>query len=417
MSSRSDDLSRRDFLKTAAACGAGSILAAAGDIALGQPAAGSAEGAQSQPTTGAVPLVPRRLFGTTGRDVSILALGGIFDITANQLVLKQALKWGIDYWDTAASYVDGKSELGIGMFFGASPQERKRVFLVTKSKDGPELESSLNRSLERMKTDYVDVFFIHDVSQTSVIEDRGAAWKAFARKAKAAKKIRFFGFSTHSNMAPCLQAASKLDFIDAVIFRYNFRRMDEADDKAAVEAASKAGIGLTAMKTQAKPSRREQAEGELTLLDQFTQRGFSAQQAALKAVWEDPRIASLCSAMYTLEVLQSNYLAAIDKTQLSAADRAALREYAQASCWQYCAGCADTCQSAVAGRPPIADVMRYLMYHREYGRVEDAQRMFAELPASVRAALAHGDFSAAERRCPQRMAIGRLMREACDVLA
>ena len=134
-------------------------------------------------------------------------------------------------------------------------------------------------------------------------------------------------------------------------------------------------------------------------------------------MWEDPRIASICSAMYTLNLLQSNYLAAIDKTQLSAADRAALREYAQASCSQYCAGCADLCQAAVAGRLPIADVMRYLMYHHHYGLAEEARRMFAELPASVRAALAGGDFSAAERRCPQRMAIGDLMHQACELLA
>lgn len=417
MSSRSDELSRRDFLKTAAACGAGSILAAAGRIALGQAPTGAAEGAQSRPTTeAAVPLVPRRTFGKTGLDVSILALGGIFDITANQLILKQALKWGIDYWDTAASYTGGKSELGIGMLFEASPQERKKVFLVTKAKDAPDMQDSFRQSLERMKTDYVDMFFIHNIKRPKQISERADAWKAFAERAKADKTIRFFGFSTHENTAACLQAASKLGFIDGIMLTYNFRVMDNDEMKAAVEAAHKAGIGLTAMKTQAKPSNGWD-EAAFTLLDRFTQKGFSMEQAALKAVWEDPRIASICSAMYTLDVLQSNYLAAIDKTELSAADRAALREYARASCSQYCAGCGDICQSAVAGQPPIADVMRYLMYHRQYGLAQDARRMFAKLPAPVRAALRCGDFSAAERRCPQQIAIGELMREACKVLA
>lgn len=416
MSSEKSNLSRRELLKTAAACGAASVLAAAGKVGLGQTAA--AGSAASQPASdAAVPLVPRRKFGKTGLEVSSLALGGIFDITANQLVLKQAMKWGIDYWDTAASYTGGKSELGIGMFFGASPAERKRVFLVTKSTDGDKLEESLNTSLERMKTDYVDMFFIHGVGRASQIEGRAAAWKTFVHKAKAAKKIRHFGFSSHSNMAECLQAASKLGFIDGIMFTYNFRTMAQDDTKAALEAATKAGIGLTAMKTQAKRSKGGEDPAALAPLDRFTQKGFSAEQAALKAVWEDERIASVCSAMYTLNVLQSNYLAAIDRTQLTAADRVALREYAQASCSQYCAGCADLCQSAVAGAPPIADVMRYLMYHREYGLAADARRMFAELPSAARAVLARGDFSAAERRCPQRIAIGELMREACEVLA
>ncbi len=420
MSSQTPDLSRRDFLKTAAACGAGGVLAAAGRVAFGQTAsaAGAAGGTESQPTTGAAtPLVPRRPFGKTGLEVPVLSLGGIFDITANQLILKQALKWGIDYWDTATSYTNGKSELGIGMFLQAHPQERKRIFLVTKAKERrPGLEASLNTSLERMRADYVDMFFIHDVSNASAVASRAADWKAFARRAKSAKKIRFFGFSTHRNMAECLQAASKLGFIDGIMLVYNFRVMERDEMNAAVEAASKAGIGLTAMKTQAKPSGGWD-EAALTLLDRFTGKGFSMEQAALKAVWEDPRIASICSAMYKLPVLQSNYLAAIDTAQLSAADRAALRGYAQASCSQYCAGCADICQGAVAGAPPIADVMRYLMYHHEYGRAEDARRLFAELPASVRAVLAHGDFSAAERRCPQHIAIGKLMREACRILA
>jgi predicted aldo/keto reductase-like oxidoreductase len=290
------------------------------------------------------------------------------------------------------------------------------VFLVTKSKDGDGLEASLNRSLERMKTDYVDLFFIHDVSRAAVIDSRAEAWKAFVKQAKSAKKIRFFGFSCHRNMVECLQAASRVGFIDGVMFMYNFRTMGGADTKAALEAAHKAGIGLTAMKTQAKPSTGWD-DAALKLMDRFTQKRFTMEQAVVKAVWEDPRIASLCSAMYSLNVLQSNYLAAMDKTQLSAADRTALGEYAQASCTQYCAGCADLCEAAVAGGPPIADVMRYLMYHRQYGQTTEARQMFADLPAAARAALAGADFSAAERRCPQQVAIGRLMREACAVLA
>lgn len=121
--------------------------------------------------------------------------------------------------------------------------------------------------------------------------------------------------------------------------------------------------------------------------------------------------------MYNLPVLQSNYLAAIDKTELSSADRQALHKYAQGSCSQYCAGCSAICQQAVAGSPPIADVMRCLMYRDEYGMADYARELFAELSPAARAALASADYSAAERRCPQRMAIGELMRQADKVLA
>lgn len=52
------------------------------------------------PNTG-IDTVPKRPFGKTGDKVSILGLGGMFDIPSNQLLLKQSIKWGVTYWDTA----------------------------------------------------------------------------------------------------------------------------------------------------------------------------------------------------------------------------------------------------------------------------------------------------------------------------
>jgi len=72
-------------------------------------------------------------------------------------------------------------------------------------------------------------------------------------------------------------------------------------------------------------------EADLKLGGHFIQRGFTQQQAKIKAVWENPQIASLCSQMPNLTVLQSNIAAALDKTSLTSADHAALREYAEAT--------------------------------------------------------------------------------------
>ena len=78
--------SRRDFFKTVALTGAGSLLA---------PAAHLAEAADKNLQ------VPQRPFGQSGMHVSILSLGGMFNIKSNQIMLKQALRWGVTYWDTA----------------------------------------------------------------------------------------------------------------------------------------------------------------------------------------------------------------------------------------------------------------------------------------------------------------------------
>ena len=76
--------------------------------------------------------MPKRKLGKTGVEVSILNLGGMFDTINNQLLLKQALKWGVTYWDTAESYGNGLSEEGMGRFFARNPEARKEIFLVTK---------------------------------------------------------------------------------------------------------------------------------------------------------------------------------------------------------------------------------------------------------------------------------------------
>jgi hypothetical protein len=65
----------------------------------------------------------------------------------------------------------------------------------------------------------------------------------------------------------------------------------------------------------------------------------------------------------------------------------------------------------------IADVMRFMMYHNSYGETDRAREQFAQLPAEIRATVGKIDYTAAERVCPQRLAIARIMREASEILA
>jgi len=410
MSGNGKGFSRRDFLKAAGAAGISSLLTGTGAMA-GKP------GQLAQKKT-ENPVVPTRPFGKTGVDVSILSLGGIFDIQSNQLVLRRALESGVTYWDTATSYVGGKSEIGIGKYFEKYPEARKKVFLVTKSgaSSSRGMTKHLNRSFERMKTDYIDLFFMHAVSGIGEVDDEMKVW---AEKAKASGKIRFFGFSTHSNMEECLLGAAKLGWIDGIMMTYNYRLMQADKMKAAVDACAKAGIGLTAMKTQAGSSWvrvGKEDEAASRLIERFRRRGFTEEQAKLKAVWENPKIASICSEMPNLTILMSNVAAALDRTKLSAEDMRLLEHYARETAPGYCAGCTRICEPAYSDHVPIGEVMRYLMYHT-YGECDRARALFAKLPGPTRERMSTMDYSRAERRCPQGMPIGRLMREAAEILA
>ena len=94
----------------------------------------------------------------------------------------------------------------------------------------------------------MDLFFIHRLTG---IDEMTPALKDWAAEMKKAGKIKFFGFSTHTNMEDCLLGAAKLDWIDAVMFTYNFQVMHNPKMQEAVNACAKAGVGLVAMKTQA----------------------------------------------------------------------------------------------------------------------------------------------------------------------
>lgn len=403
-------LSRRDFLRSAGVVGTGSLLSAGGVMAQGS---GEASGTEKDLKSATVPLRP---FGKTGVEVSCLSLGGMFDIPSNQLLMRQALKWGVTYWDTADCYEGGRSELGIGQFLARYPEMRNQLFLVTKSddRDSSGMTKLLNQSLERMKTDVIDLYFIHGISG---IKEMTQEMKVWAEKAKAANKIRFFGFSTHSNMEECLQGAAKLGWIDGIMMTYNFRLMHSDRMKFAVDACVQAGIGLTAMKTQGGGSVSMESEAELKLAGRFLKLGFTDKQAKLKAVWENPGIASICSQMPNLTILMANVAAALDRTKLSAEDHELFRQVACETASSYCAGCAAICESTFAGAPPpVRDVMRALMYFHHYGERDRARALYAGLPEAARRLPSAVAFAAAEKRCPQGLPIGRLMKEAASLL-
>jgi hypothetical protein len=184
-----------------------------------------------------------------------------------------------------------------------------------------------------------------------------------------------------------------------------------------VAACTEAGIGLTAMKTQGGGQIRSDSSAESTLAAGFLARGFTDAQARLKAVWENRDIASICSQMPNMTYLMANVAAAVDKVRLSASERRLMRTLARETVSDYCAGCTDLCESALAESVPIGDVMRFLMYARSYGEADRARRLFSAIPAKIRRRLAAVDYTEAERSCPRQMAIGRLMKEAVRELA
>jgi len=403
MKKQSKTLSRRAFFKTTGAAALGAAVAPLADKTAVRAAA-TAEAAEANP-------VPKRPFGRSGIEVPILSLGGMFDIPSNQTMLKQAVRWGVTYWDTAHIYSGGRSEEGIGQYFTRYPDQRQKIFLVTKStaRSTRGMSRDLATSLKRMNTDHIDLFFVHAIRDADVMDRSMREWAA---EQKAEGRVRLFGFSTHSNMARCLLDGARLSWIDGIMMTYNYRLMHDEKMKQAVSACVDAGIGLTAMKTQGGGPVDTGTARELELAGRFVQKGFTDKQAKLKAVWENPEISAVCSQMPTMSILMANIAAAVDRTALSRNDRRHLDDFARETFSHYCAGCTQICENAVAGHLPVGDVMRYLMYAESYGNTHDPCHKFDALPAKIRRQLMRADYTVAEDRCPRNLPIARLMKAA-----
>lgn len=414
MSSDQKKITRRYFLRNSAAAGIGSALLPLNGLSKAH--------ARSSSEIHEPMIVPTRTFGKTGVDVSILSLGGVLK-SSDLLMFRQAFKRGVTYWDTADSYGRGKNEKAIGKYFAKFPDDRRKVFLVTKAatSDPKKLTEKLNTSLQRMNTSYVDLYFIHYVK--NVKKELTEEVKIWAEKAKSKGKIKFFGFSSHKNMENCLLDAAKLGWIDGIMMSYNYRLMVKDEMKKAVDACINAGIGLTAMKTQAAFTANfyaaigSETDDALKMTENFLKKGYTTEQAKLKVVWENPKIASICSAMPNMAILQANIAAALNKNNLSENDKKRLGEYAHRTASGYCAGCAGICEESANLDIPISDILRYSMYNHSYGDRETALRLFKNLPAEVKANIFKADYTIAERLCPQKIKIGKIIKRTCAELA
>ena len=155
--------------------------------------------------------IPRRLLGKTGEEVSILALGGahIGKKPSKEEAIRivhAAIDAGMDFMDNAWEYNDGESEVRMGEAL-AQGGYRQRAFLMTKNcahdRRADHSMRKLEESLRRLRTDYLDLWQIHEVvwpDDPDRIFAPGAAAEAMLT-AKEQGKVRYVGFTGHKSTA------------------------------------------------------------------------------------------------------------------------------------------------------------------------------------------------------------------------
>lgn len=398
---------RRGFLKAAAATGAGL------GITIGTGGAANAAGdANSGVQAGAAGKVPRKELGSTGQKIPILVLGCAqrFDPKYDK-ILHRAFKEGVDYLDTALVYENGMSHKTIAPFL-QQIGDRKKVWItskvVSKRYVPKEYEKGIDACLEQLKTDYLDLFFMHAVDDAKVLDKE---YLAVGDRLRKSGKTKFFGFSCHGDrVVELLDKAARVGGIDAIMFRYHFAKYGDLALNRAIDACRKAGIGLIAMKTQ------RSVPDDLERVIRFKSKDFTLPQAKLKAVWADERIDAAVSHMDNTKKLAENIAAAKSPRQLSMSEFQQLQRLATATAAVSCEGCSRHCESAIEGSVRIADTLRLLMYHECYRETGKARRLYKELHPAERPGPGT-DFEAAARACPQGIDLPERMAVARNVLA
>ena len=256
--------------------------------------------------------VPRRILGRTGVSVPMLAFGCgsrflmYEDEEAAQAILEKAVSLGVNYFDTAMDYGDGKSETRIGRFLKS---RRTAVFVATKIPGRARTRDlalkEVEASLKRLQTDHVDLLHIHSLGKAddlARIEAKDGVLAAL-HELREQKVARAIGMTSHTD-GVVMAAAIEHNDLDCVQMAMNPTRASAFEEKALAAAQAKK-LGVLLMKS----TGQEKLLGE----------GGATAAELLRYAWSLP-ISAAVVGMPKLELLEANAAAARAFSPMTAAE-------------------------------------------------------------------------------------------------
>ncbi|MCI0392510.1 MAG: aldo/keto reductase [Acidobacteria bacterium] len=265
--------------------------------------------------------IPLRALGRTGVEVTAIGVGGYHlglvkvDNEAVRL-LHEAIDAGITFLDNAWEYHAGRSEELMGK---AIEDRRDKVFLMTKvcthGRDRHVAMRQLEDSLRRLKTDYLDLWQVHEVvfdNEPGLHFAKDGVIEAL-EQAKREGKVRFVGFTGHKSPEIHLKMLSFEYPFDACQLPLNcFDATFRSFERKVLPELERRGIAAIGMKSLG---------GEGTMV----KAGAVTAEEALRYVMSLP-IATLVSGMESLDVLRQNLGVARGFTPMSDDEMRRLRE-------------------------------------------------------------------------------------------
>jgi len=196
-----------------------------------------------------------RKLGRTGLDVSIISFGGVMAKNMEQEevneVVSGAIKRGVNLFDVGPTYGDAQNKLG-----PAIEKYREQIILTCKTeayKTKREVRSDLENSLKLLKTDFFDVYQLHEVINEDLLQKSMAPGGALEAIMEAKKEgmVNYVGFSTHSEEW-ALKLMKLYDF-DTVMFPINWNYWyNNHQGEAVIKKARETNKGILAIKSLAQ---------------------------------------------------------------------------------------------------------------------------------------------------------------------
>jgi aryl-alcohol dehydrogenase-like predicted oxidoreductase len=268
--------------------------------------------------------LPARRLGRTGVDLPILGLGGHHlglagsERNARRLV-ETALEEGIRFFDTAESYQAGNSERWLG---AAIREVRSEVFLMSKTHEPRERSAKsarehLDGSLERLGTDYLDLWQLHSIKSPEDVDlaFRPGGAMEYIFEAKREGRVRWIGVTGHMNAASHERAIHywdegwKFDTLQFPINPIDYHQ--ESFQRVILDAARERDIAVIAMKTS--------ADGALV------RDGVCTHEECLRYVWSLP-VSLAVVGMERQDLVRRNASVARARMFMDPPEREAFRE-------------------------------------------------------------------------------------------
>lgn len=338
-----------------------------------------------------------RTLGKTGLKVTSVgcAAGSIPDPD----ILARALDLGINYYDTARIYGQGKSEQILGR---AIKGKRDRIVLASKTYSNTKetILKDIETSLKMLGTDHLDIYHQHSRHTPEEITDEMIETMELV---KQQGKTRFIGVSTHDPNA-MVDFILKVGKFDAVQTTYSYAIGALYRDKA-IARLHNAGIGVIAMKVVIATATPKGDTG-----NHLSNEGGLA---AIKWVLTNPAIATTVPWSETMDELKINFRAMSE--EYTPEDEKMLftrSEQIREKYCRMCFQCKDKCPYGV----PVADELRFLAYNDFKGNFHEAREGFWSLPREIRN-IRCSDCSECVIQCPNGVKVQERLIRAQELLA